>query len=286
MRILLLMYRLFGRWGFRVVLAPVLVYFFISRKQARESSTEYLKKIAPRITHPPPKLSVYRHFWMFGEILLDKLLVWMGELSPQDIVVKTPEVFDELNNKRRGGVIIVSHLGNNEMTSALAERFTDVGVTMLVYTRHAKKFNHLMKSAQQRSDIRLMQVVDITPATAMMLSDRVSNGEYIAIAGDRTPVTGQHRVSRVQFLGAKASLPQGAFILAGVLACPVYLLFCIKQGTEYNLYLEQFTERFELPRRERQTVVGVAVQQYADRLAHYCTLAPLQWFNFFPFWRS
>jgi len=25
-------------------------------------------------------------------------------------------------------------------------------------------------------------------------------------------------------------------------------------------------------------------QAYAERLAHYCTVAPFQWFNFYDFW--
>jgi hypothetical protein len=32
-----------------------------------------------------------------------------------------------------------------------------------------------------------------------------------------------------------------------------------------------------------QTLNNV-VQEYAARLEHYCLKAPLQWFNFFPFW--
>ncbi len=285
MRVLLLLYRVFGRWGFRVALAPAMAYFFLMRSEARQSSKEYLQKVASTMDPPVAKLSVFAHFWMFGEVLLDKLLVWMGEMSPRDLVIKTPEMLAEMHASSRGGVIIVSHLGNNEMTSALAEQLTKTGITMLVYTRHAEKFNQLMKSAQGRANIRMMQVTDMSPATAMLLSERVSNGEYVVIAGDRTPVTGDGRASQVKFLGATATMPQGAFILAGVLSCPVYLLFCVKQKSLYHLYLEKFSEPMKIPRKQRELIINEMVQRYADRLAEYCRLAPLQWFNFFPFWK-
>jgi len=28
------------------------------------------------------------------------------------------------------------------------------------------------------------------------------------------------------------------------------------------------------------------MQHYADRLTHYCRLAPYNWFNFFDFWQK
>jgi predicted LPLAT superfamily acyltransferase len=33
-------------------------------------------------------------------------------------------------------------------------------------------------------------------------------------------------------------------------------------------------------------VLQDAVQAFAGRLQHHCLQAPLQWFNFFPFWRD
>lgn len=178
----------------------------------------------------------------------------------------------------------MSHLGNTEVCSALAHQLPDVSVTMLVYHQHAEKFNRLMRQANGNARVRLLQVTDMTPATAMLLAERVEAGEYIVIAGDRVPVNGSGRTSRVSFLGDQAELPQGAFILAALLRCPVYLMFCLKESGAYHLYLETFATEIHLPRRERQRVLTGHVQAYADRLAFYCRQAPLQWFNFFPFW--
>ncbi len=61
-------------------------------------------------------------------------------------------------------------------------------------------------------------------------------------------------------------------------------MFCIKQQARYSIYIEQFAECFSLPRKERAQVLDSAVQEYAKRLQHYCLKAPLQWFNFYPFW--
>lgn len=144
----------------------------------------------------------------------------------------------------------------------------------------------MMKDASKNQRIESLQVTDISPEVAMKLSDRINTGGYIIIAGDRTPVTGETRVSDVSFLGDTASMPQGGFILASLLKCPVYFLFCLKQNTQYHIYLEQFSHQLTFPRKERQLALNTVVQQYAKRLEHYCVIAPLQWFNFYSFWKK
>lgn len=286
MKFLLLVYKCSGRWGFRLILLPVMSYFYLVRSEARLASKEYLNKIAPLLEQSQREsLTSYQHFWMFGEILLDKLLVWMGRIRKEDVVFATPDTFARIDTQQQGGVIIVSHHGNTEICSALAHQLPDIRLTLLVYTQHAEKFNALMKKANSTAQIEMLQVTEMSPATAMLLAQRVEAGEYIVIAGDRTPVTGQQRISEVDFLGAKALMPQGAFILAGLLKCPVYLMFCFKERAKYYIHLEQFSEQFSIPRRQRSQIIDAAVQKYAERLEHYCIKAPLQWFNFYPFWK-
>ena len=285
MKCLLWAYRLFGRTGFRALLLPVMAYYYLTRRDSRRASRDYLKRILPQL--PPQRragLTPFRHFWCFGEVLLDKLLVWMGHIRYEDVIFETPDAFNALDRRRAGGLIVVSHLGNTEICSALAHQLPDIRVTMLVYHHHAEKFNRLMQQANGNARVRLMQVTDITPATAMLLSERVDAGEYIVIAGDRIPVNGGGRTSLVNFLGDRAEFPQGAFILAALLRCPVYLMFCLKESESYHIYLETFAEKIVLPRKDRERLLADKVQMYADRLAFYCRHAPLQWFNFFPFW--
>ena len=286
MKFLLLAYRLTGRAGFRLFLYPVMVYFYLFRGAARRISKNYLRRVAPFL--PPAKraeLSSFRHFILFGEILLDKLLAWMGRIRREDLEFTRPEIMRAIEVDRPGGIIVVSHLGNFEVCNAIGQRIPGIRLTILVYTRHAQKFNSLMRGVADDSDVEIMQVSDLSPATVMLFADRVRAGGYVVIAGDRTPLTGEARVSEVEFLGASAPFPQGPFILAGLLGCPVYFLFCLKQGERYQVTIEKYCERLDFhPRGRREQILAGAVQDFAARLQHYCLQAPLQWFNFFPFW--
>jgi len=288
MKSLLIIYRVFGRLGFRIILFPIMAYYYLVGRPAREASQQYLKLVKPYLE--PEKansLTSFKHFLMFGEIMLDKFLVWMGEISREDVIFETPTILARLDGQKEGGIIIVSHLGNAEVCNALGQQLPGIMLTVLVNTENAEKFNSLMKKVNDSSKIKLLQVTDISPATAMMLSDRIDNGEFIVIAGDRTPSNeSQARVSNVQFLGRNAPMPQGAFILAGLLKCPVYVMFCLKKKATYHIYVELFSERLKFSRKERQQAITEVVQSYAARLEYYCKKAPLQWFNFFDFWEN
>ncbi|MDD2800769.1 MAG: hypothetical protein PHE96_04860, partial [Methylococcales bacterium] len=150
---------------------------------------------------------------------------------------------------------------------------------------HAEKFNRLLKQTNEHSGLNLIQVTEINAATSMLLSDKIDNGELVIIAADRTPVSPQPRVSKVKFMGSDALFPQGPFILASLFKCPVYTLFCLKQQDKHVIYFEHFSDTLAFPRKTREQAMQQTIQRYAQRLEHYCLMAPLQWFNFFDFWR-
>ncbi len=177
MKLMLLVFRIFGRPGFLLILYPVMSYYYLFRKSARQASKQYLQRIRPYLPEDQRQaLSSFRHFLIFGEILLDKLLVWMGHIRKQDVIIENPEIVAELDTGQRGGIIIVSHLGNSEIGSALAHQIPGLRLTILVYTHHAKKFNTLMQTVTGKSDIEILQVTDMSPVTAMMFSDRINAG--------------------------------------------------------------------------------------------------------------
>ena len=83
----------------------------------------------------------------------------------------------------------------------------------------------------------------------MLLSEKVRRGEFVAIAGDRIPVSSNPRVAMAKFLGEIAPFPVGPYILASLLRCPVYLLFSLRTGDTSEIHFELFRESIRLPAR-------------------------------------
>lgn len=135
-----------------------------------------------------------------------------------------------------------------------------------------------------------MPILDFIPIKTT--DDKVSGGgnpngpgEWVVIAADRVPVHGGRTVE-VTFLGDRAPLPIGPYVMASLFACPVYLMFVLRRGGRNHAYFERFAERVTLPRASRDAALAAYAQNYAERLEHYLRLEPLQWFNYYPFWRG
>ncbi|WP_417787796.1 glycosyl transferase [Stutzerimonas xanthomarina] len=279
--------RLLGRRAMAPLLYLIVLYFYLFNRSARQSAWRYQQNLATysgRADLAPNWHSVYRQFIAFADALLDKLDVWGGRLRLDRLVLHDSANLHADLKAPRGQLLVGSHLGNLEICRALAEMGRKVKMNVLVHTRHAEQFNRLLDESGA-NNLRLIQVSELDPAIMMELSHRLDQGEWLAIAGDRVPLQGA-RIATADFLGQPAAFPQGPWLLAGLLQCPANLLFCLKHAGQFHVHLEPFADRVEWRRGQRDAVVQAWVQRYADRLAARCMEAPLQWFNFYPFWNT
>lgn len=288
MRTMFFIYQYLGRFPFYVVLFPVIAYFFVANGDARRASLQYLtrlKNAGVNFRRRPMLWLSYCQFYNFGSSLLDKLAVWVGKIKVTDLKFYGYDAFDACNEKQQGTLIIGSHLGNIEVCRALASQKTALRINVLVHTKHAAKFNSMLKSVAGDSDVNLIQVTDIGPGTAMLLNEKLMRGEHIVIAGDRTPVNGKN-TAKVEFFGESADFPKGPLILASILKCPVFTMFCLKEGSQYGFYVDKLFDQVTLSRKQRDEALQQYLQAYAKQLENYCIKAPLQWYNFYPFWND
>lgn len=289
-RSLVWVYRWFGRPAFRVFLKPVVSYYFLTGKLAREASLEYLKNLVeyfPELGIQGTWLQSYRHFLSFGESLLDKIIVWMGCIEPSDVDFYNRELLQELLDQKRGALILSGHIGNLEICRAIANLRGHICLNILVHTKHAEKFNRLLGSGENSNKIRLIQVTELNPAIAILLQDKIEAGEFVVLVGDRIPVQGSRTVS-ANFLGKPAEFPQGPYLLAALLRCPVFTLFCFPESGRYQIHLKLFAESIRIPRSEpdKNQALQALARNYAEILEGYCRKVPLQWFNFYPYWAT
>ncbi|TDM53878.1 glycosyltransferase family 2 protein [Aliivibrio fischeri] len=290
---LLWIYSTFGRKVFSLLLKPVMAYYYLRGGPVKDASDDFIQQVNAyaRIKgiQLPEKLTTYRHLVSFGETMLDKLAAWRGDFSDKNLTVHGIEHYQTLAQREKGIVLLGSHLGNLELCRALSRRHTHLKINALVFTEHAERFNTVMKTVNPQSEVNVIQVSKIGPDTAILLQQKIDDGEWIVIVGDRTSVTKENRVIWADFLGKPAPFPQGPFMLASILKQPVYLMFGLRNDTQkdplFDVYLEPFSEQIILPRGKREEALQEVVQNYAQRLEHFTLKAPSQWYNFFNFWQ-
>lgn len=288
MDLLLKVYLIFGRKVLQIFLYPVVSYYWLLNRQGRTASEQYLARISSYSSDAAIKtgqLGSYQHFINFANALIDKLAAWSGSLSLNDVDYHGREAVIKHIDQGQGVLILGSHLGNLEVCRVIAKLRSKVTINVLVHTQHTEKFNALLNQYADEGRLNLMQVTDVNAATAMLLQEKIEAGELVIIAADRTPVGSKGRVAQAQFLGDSASFPQGPFILALLLKCPVFTLFCLKQQDKQVIYFDHFSDGVDIPRKQRTAAIQQYVEQYAEVLQRYCLKAPLQWFNFYDFWQ-
>lgn len=290
MKIMVWIHRLLGRRAFNIVLVPVMAYYFLLRGEARRASTDFLRRVRK---HDPGLVDdgsfhwlSYRHFLAFGRSLLDKFLAWVK--TPDTIAMEKEEeqALFELVESGVGCLVIGSHFGNLEYSRGIAHRHPDLVINVLTYDQHAAKFAQLMAESEPESRLNLIQVTDLDVPTALDLKSRLDQGEWLVIAGDRVPLGEAGRVASVPFFGDPAPFPIGPYVLANLLRCPVLLFHCYLVDGEYRLVLEKFADRVELPRGDKTEELNRLTRAYASSLQRQVERAPLQWFNFFDFWKD
>lgn len=288
MDFLLKVYLLLGRKVLQVFLYPVVSYYWLLNSKGRAASREYLQQLANYQGNASSNVSwrdSYQHFISFANALIDKLAAWSGSLTLDDVESHGREQVVKHLEQGQGVLVLGSHLGNLEVCQVIAKLRKTIKINVLVHTQHTEKFNSLLNKYAESGSLNLISVTDVNAATAMMLQDKIEAGELVIIAADRTPVSGGGRVASSSFLGRQANFPQGPFILALLLKCPVFTLFCLKEKHKQVIYFDHFSDQMKVSKKQRTAAIQQAVDAYAKRLQQYCIKAPLQWFNFYDFWQ-
>ena len=289
-RILLALYQLGGLRLFRICVWPVVAWLVWRQPIARSASREYLQRLH-RASHgqtPAPTIwQIIRHFSAFAETMLEKFII----TTPQALdniahTLEGDEYIQDLHARGQGAVLVTAHIGNLELCRLLALARGDIRINVLVHTAHARKFNAMLHAANPDTALNLIQVTELNAGMAAMLTERIDRGEFVVITGDRIPVANEHDVVRCNFLAAPALFPLGPWLLASVFRCPLLALLGSRRNDTYHLRVTPLADSIRLPRRGRVEAAQTLVEQFVQLLEAECLAAPLQWFNFFPFWAS
>ncbi len=147
-------------------------------------------------------------------------------------------------------------------------------------------FNRLIEVFSPGAPVRAIPVTKVGADTAIVLAQAIANGEWVVIMGDRVGVEEDSRVIEAPFLGELAQFPQGPYILGAILKAPSYLLFCLRGKKGFDVHFSKFADPIVLPRADRVGAIRHYAAQFAQALEVRVAEAPLQWFNFYAFWRA
>lgn len=277
-------HRWLGSWVAETILYGVAAYFFLTDASMRNASRRYLEKVGK-----PGLRNVYRHYLSFALTSLERMDAWNDQLESYSINYFGIEHLDRFSEAHRGAVLIGAHMGNIDSLRVLGVR-RQARTNILMDRRNSRQFSKILKRYAPQMEEGVFEYDPGSIGQLFQLKSAIENGEFVGLLGDRVAAEsarGAARVSEVLFLGERALLPHAPFLFAAHLQCPVFLVFSLRRGRRaYDFYVEPFAERIELPEDSRDAALNAYAEAYARRLEHYCRKYPLQWFNFYDFWRK
>jgi predicted LPLAT superfamily acyltransferase len=283
---LAVIYRALGRTVCITLIAPLVLYFYVTGTRQRRASLDWLARArAHGADVRPGHVAGFRHAMTFAGAALDRFSAWLGDIGVDRVDGLDDPEFAAARNDPRGAVVLSAHLGTPEVMRAIATLGERRGVSILAHSANAAKFGELMARMAPRSAVRIIEVTDLGVGAAMILSAALENGDWAVILADRIAPGGKSPSVWSPFLGQDAPIPAGPFILASALKCPVYTLFAVRKQGRYQVTFRKFSERLDFPRKDREAALKAATARFAAVLQEQALANPFHWFNFYDFWR-
>jgi predicted LPLAT superfamily acyltransferase len=269
-----------GRPIGRLVLYGIAAYFLAFAPAARRASRAYLRRALGRA---PSVVDLYRHVLSFASTIHDRVYLLNDRFDLFDIEIVGEEAIDQALGDGQGVLLIGAHLGSFEVLRARGRRHTGNTICMLMYEQNARKINATLSAINPAA---MQDIIPLGHLDSMLLAhEKIESGHVVGMLADRG--LGGDTTRACDFLGAPAPLPLGPFRVAAMLRRPVlFMTGLYLGGNRYRIHFEPLADFSRVERGNRAEAIATAQQAYAARLAHYCRLAPYNWFNFFDFWRS
>ncbi len=269
-----------GRKVGRVVLYGIAAYYVLFAAHARRCSRDYLHRALGRWAEWGDG---FRHVFSFASTIHDRIYLLNDRFDLFDIEVIGAEALHASLAEQPGALLIGAHLGSFEVLRAVGRGQAGLKVAMLMYEENARKINRTLEAINPAAT---EDIIALGRMNSMLEArDKLDQGYLVGMLADRS--LGDDATVDCDFLGEPAPFPVGPFRMAAMLRRPVFFMTGLYLGgNRYQIHFEPLADFSQTPRGEREAAMQAAQQRYADRLTHFCRLAPYNWFNFFDFWQK
>ncbi len=258
-------YKIFGKKAVQILAFFITFFAFLNAKETRRCSKKYLNIIGIK----PTLTNQFRHFLEYSWSLVDRMEVFSGNFDYNKII------FDNKDDEKifeNGVFVICSHLGNIDIMRAFLDKYPEKRVNAFLAKEQCKIFNSFIKQIAVEKPVTTYAVEDIGIETAIEIKDKLSAGEIVFMAGDRTSKNSTN--SDVQFLGHKVQFPTGTFKFAEIMDCPIVFACALRENDKYRVYVKKFIP--ETKKCYEQLRV-----EFVKFLEKHIPLAPFQFFHFY-----
>ncbi len=257
----------------------VVTYFIFSSGKAFRAIYQFFRNIMG-YGRLRSLISVYRNYYLFGQVLLDKIAMLAGFQSKFTFDFEGEHYLRQMEN---GGLLISAHIGNWEIAGQLLNRL-EKKINIILFDAEHRQIKGYMSDILTRRKVHFILIRDDF-SHLLEIKQALSNHEIVAMHGDRF-IEG-NKTMDIEFMGKPASFPLGPIHMAAKFKVPVSFVFALKESrSHYHFYA---TPLYHIPwtgnLEKRETTYRTALKKYTEAVEEMVGKYPLQWFNYYDFWK-
>ncbi len=196
------------------------------------------------------------------------------------------EYIENALNEKKGGIILMSHLGNWEIAAhLLKEKKPDVPILLYMGIKEKEEIERIQKESLRQRGISII-AVDRNGGSPFDIIDGIKtleNGGLVSLTGDMIWNDSQRKIE-AEFLNHKVMLPETPYVLALMSGSPVFVFFAFRKKD--GAYLLKATPPIyvnPVDRSKRKEAIKKAAEKYALALEQAVMGHPFEWYHFSAF---
>lgn len=270
-----------GSWIFLVFAWFVATGYFIFFPRRVGNSAQIYQALYPSRNRLFHLWCTWQQFHNFTHVFLDRYL-----LQEYDEINYTSEGIEHLAhaiNRGKGGILLMSHMGNWDVAAHLLKRkLKNLRLLLYMGVKQKEQIEQMQKETLVQSDIQIIAVDEDggSPLDIVEGINFIESGGVVSLTGDLVWKKDQRTIP-VKFLGQEILLPEAPHLLALLSGAPLFIFFAFRIGkTKYRFTMSEPIYLAAASRKERAGAVQRSAQKYADILETTLRDHPLQWYHF------
>ncbi len=220
----------------------------------------------------------YKNHCLFAEVVIDKFAMYAGKKFA--IKIEGYDHFLQLARQPEGFLQLSAHIGNYEIAGYSLRAETKRFNALVYFGEKASVMDNRSRMFES-TNIRMIPIGS-DMSHLFLIDEALQNGEILSLSADR--IFGSQKSIALPFLGKEARFPMGPFSIATMRGLDVLNVNVMKTSwTGYTIYVTPLHYDRQLSRKEQTKALAAA---YVDELEKMVRRYPLQWYNFFEFWKN
>jgi predicted LPLAT superfamily acyltransferase len=261
-------------------------YFFFFPKRVK-ASVSFFRALFPYRSYLYYLWCAWRQYHNFIYVYLDRWLLKNDEGI--SCTQEGWEYIEEVIQKKTGGLILMSHLGNWEIAAYFMSRQSrnNPKINLLLYlgSKRNEQIERIQKEELIQSGVKIITAEENAGSPFDILEgiQFLKNGGFVSIAGDRLWNKNQRAIA-VRFLGHEVLLPESPFIFSLLSHSPILIFFANRLGKgKYHCVVYPPKYVIASSRHDRQAAIKRSAQEYVNILEEMVLRYPYEWYHFEPF---